>query len=130
MSFRPHPLMEGVLMMDVLCPPVHVEQHAGTMVVTCNADSFLWPSVDEVGSILLGLAEELDGRQLVLDFGDVDYLSGAALEKLVVLQRKAASEGSTLIIDNVSSYLLEIFSVTGLAGIMEVNPTCPAGAGI
>jgi anti-sigma B factor antagonist len=100
------------------------------MVVTCNAGSFLWPSVDEVGSILLGLTEELEGRQLVLDFGDVDYLSGAALEKLVVLQRKAAAEGSTLIIDNVSSYLLEIFSVTGLTGIIDVNPSSFAGAGV
>ena len=95
-------------------PLVNLEEEDGELVVSFHPEAFLWPAVEDVGNTLLGLVNETDGGQFILDFGYVDYLSGVGLEKLVVLNRKLQCHGRRLVIKNVGANLLKVFSIAGL----------------
>lgn len=103
-------------------PLVNVEDDNGELVVRFHAESFLWPSADEVGKALMELAQETEDCQFILDFGNVDYLTGVGLEKLVHLNRELRSTGRRLIIKNVSKPLVRLLSLTGLTSEFDVNP--------
>ena len=103
-------------------PLVNVEEENGELVVRFHSESFLWPSVDEVGRTLFDLVQETEGCQFILDFANVDYLTGVGLEKLVLLNRKLHATGRRLIIKNVGTHLMTILSVTGLTRDFDINP--------
>ena len=103
-------------------PLVNVEEENGELVVRFHAESFLWPSVEEVGRILFDLAQETENCPFVLDFSNVDYLAGVGLEKLVRLNSKLQATGRRLIIKNVDTHLLTILSLTGLTRDFDINP--------
>jgi anti-anti-sigma factor len=103
-------------------PLVNVEEENGELVVRFHAEGFLWPSVDEVGQILFGLVEETEGCPFVLDFSNVDYLTGIGIEKLVLLNKKLQTHGGRLTIKNVSPHLVKIFSITGLTQDFSISP--------
>jgi anti-anti-sigma factor len=106
-------------------PLVNVEEEDGDLVVRFKAESFLWPSVDEVGNTLLELADETEDCRFVLDFSNIDYLTGVGLEKLVHLHKKLQSNGRRLIIKNVDPLVLKIFSLTGLIKEFDVRSPNP-----
>jgi MFS superfamily sulfate permease-like transporter len=89
-----------ILEMKTPWPLVNVEEEDGELVVHFHAEAFLWPTVEEVGRILLTLVDETEGSSLVLDFGAVDRVSGIGLEKLARLHRKLAMQGGKLAIRN------------------------------
>ena len=103
-------------------PLVNVEDDDGELVVRFHAESFLWPSVDEVGRTLLELTAETGDCQFVLDFTNVDYLTGVGLEKLVLLNRELQATGRRLIIKNVSAQLVRLLALTGLTSDFDINP--------
>jgi anti-anti-sigma factor len=104
-------------------PLVNVEEEDGQLVVRIHAEGFLWPSVDEIGTTLLKLVDEVDGDPFVLDFSNVDYMTGAGLEKLVHLHNKLQKDGRQLMINNVNPCIVHIFAITGLAEDFVVNPS-------
>jgi anti-anti-sigma factor len=103
-------------------PLVNVEDDNGELVVRFHSEGFLWPSVDEVGKVLMELARDTDDCQFILDFGNVDYLTAIGLEKLVHLNRELKNTGRRLIIKNVSKPLVKLLSLTGLTSEFDVNP--------
>ncbi len=103
-------------------PLVNVEEEDGELVVRFHSEGFLWPCVDEVGKTLLGLTDETDGDPFFLDFANVDYMTGAGLEKLVHLHNKLKQDGRRLVIKNVSPEIMNIFTITGLAKDFAINP--------
>ena len=103
-------------------PLVNVEDDDGELVVRFHADSFLWPSVEEVGRALLEVAQETDDCQFALDFANVDYLTGAGLEKLVLLNRELRNTNRRLIIKNVCKPLVRLLGLAGLDGEFDINP--------
>jgi anti-anti-sigma factor len=103
-----------ILEMKTPWPLVNLEEEEGELVVSFHPEAFLWPAVEDVGTTLLGLVNETDGGQFILDFDHVDYLSGVGLEKLVVLNKKLQCHGRRLMIKNVGPNLLKVFSIAGL----------------
>lgn len=71
--------------------------------------------------MLSSRAWEQRGVQLVLDLGEVQYLSSAALGKLINLKKKVTSVKGRLRLQNLSSDLLEVFRVTRLDQVLEVE---------
>jgi anti-anti-sigma factor len=96
-------------------PLVNVEEKHGELVVSFHPEAFLWPSVEEMALNLFSLVEETDGDEFVLDFGNVDYLTGVGVEKLVHLNKKLRSNGRRLVIQNVSPDLAKILALCKLA---------------
>ena len=53
-------------------------------------------SIQEVGEQLYGLVDNDGHRQILLNFGNVQYLSSAALGKLINLKKKVGAVGGKL----------------------------------
>jgi hypothetical protein len=95
-------------------PLVNVEEENCELVVSFHPEAFLWPSIEEAGKILLSLVDETDDGQFLLDFGNVDRLTGVGLEKLVLLNKRLETKGRRLKIKNVGPDLLKVFSARGV----------------
>ena len=67
------------------------------------------------------IAASLDGiTQLVIDLGDVDYISSAGLRVLLYLQQVMSEQGS-MVIRNVPPIVSSIFEVTGFTDIVTIE---------
>jgi len=58
--------------------------------------------------------------RIALDFAAIDYVSSAGLRVLLQGQKAAQKLGKALIIQNVSSEVMEVFEVTGFSGILTI----------
>src|SRR5438128_1579309 len=115
-----------ILELKVPWPLVNVEEENCELVVSFHAEAFLWPAVEEVGSVLLSLVDETDGAQFILNFGNVEHVTGVGVQKLVRLTRKLQSSGRRLLIKNVGQSLVNNFLEKGLTGqfAIRANQTC------
>ena len=59
-------------------------------------------------------------KNLVLDFGGVDYISSAGLRVILTAQKKMNIQGSMELI-NVSEAVMDIFEMTGFAEILVIK---------
>ncbi len=76
----------------------------------------------EIGDELYSLVEGGERRKLLLDLGSVDFLSSAALGKLVTLDKKTTSRGGALKLANLCPRLAQIFAVTRLDRLFDIEP--------
>ncbi len=65
--------------------------------------------------------ESKTGLELVLDLGNVEYLSSAGLGHLVGLLKKSKSKGSTLKLCSLREPIQELFDVMKLTQIFEIH---------
>ena len=66
-------------------------------------------------------ASEKRGVQLVLDLGDVQYLSSTALGKLIKLKKKVMGVRGRLRIENLHSDLREVFRITRIDQVFDIG---------
>jgi anti-sigma B factor antagonist len=76
--------------------------------------------IQEVGEELYNLVDEQGHKRLLLNFGNVQYLSSSALGILTVLRKKVARVKGTLKLCCVHRELLEAFRLTGLDRVFEI----------
>lgn len=60
------------------------------------------------------------GGQVVLDFGELSYMSSAGLRGLLVASKKADAEGGRIVICRVSDRIREILEVSGFVRFLKV----------
>ena len=77
-------------------------------------------NIQEVGDQLYSLVEDEGHRNLLLNFGNVQYLSSAALGKLINLKKKVASVKGKLKLCCIHTDLLEVFRITRLDQVFEI----------
>lgn len=70
---------------------------------------------------LIDKSSEKRGVRLVLDLGDVQYLSSAALGKLINLKKKVGEVSGELRIENLHPDLLEVFRITRLDQVFDIG---------
>jgi anti-sigma B factor antagonist len=70
---------------------------------------------------MFGLVEQLNRRSILLDFADVEFLSSAALGKLITLDRKVKSAKGRLKMCNIRPEILEVFQVTKLNKVFDIR---------
>ena len=75
----------------------------------------------ELGAELFSLVEQDNRRSLLLDFADVDFLSSAALGKLITLDRKVKSAQGRLKMCNIKPEILEVFQITKLNKVFDIR---------
>jgi anti-sigma B factor antagonist len=78
-------------------------------------------NIQLVGEELFALAEE--GRNMVLSFANVEYLSSALLGKLITLQRQMRPAGCRLGLCDVSPEIREVFGITKLDRLFSIYRT-------
>ncbi|MCA1684680.1 MAG: STAS domain-containing protein [Planctomycetia bacterium] len=77
-------------------------------------------NIQEVGDQLYGLVEE-GHKKLLLNFGNVQYLSSAALGKLINLKKKVGAAKGKLKLCCIHPDLLEVFRITRLDQVFEIH---------
>lgn len=77
-------------------------------------------SIQEVGEQLYSLVDNEGHRQLLLNFGNVQYMSSAALGKLINLKKKAGAAGGKLKLCCIHPELKVVFKITRLDQVFEI----------
>jgi anti-sigma B factor antagonist len=78
-------------------------------------------NIQIIGEQLFRLVDELGRTKLLLNFGNVEYLSSAALGKLITLNRKVGNVGGRLILCNISPQIYEVFEITKLNKVFNIQ---------
>ena len=77
-------------------------------------------NIQIIGEQLFGLVDEEGRRKLLLNFGNVEYLSSAALGKLITLNKKLQAVGGRLILCNIDPQIYEVFEITKLDKFFKI----------
>jgi len=75
----------------------------------------------ELGTELFGLVEQDNRKSLLLNFVGVEFLSSAALGKLITLDRKVKSNKGRMKMSNIRPEILEVFQITKLNKIFDIR---------
>ncbi len=77
-------------------------------------------NIQIIGEQLFRLVDELGRHKLLLNFGNVEYLSSAALGKLITLNKKVNAAEGKLILCNIDPQIREVFEITKLNKIFTI----------
>ena len=76
--------------------------------------------IAELGEELMTLAKP-DGRRVVINMDNVRFLSSSAINKLIVLERRLASNGGNLKLSNLRPEVEEVFNITQLHSVFDIR---------
>jgi len=77
--------------------------------------------IQELGQELFHLVEVENRKKLVLNFSAVDFLSSAALGKLITLDKKIKAQGGVLKLCNIRPEIYEVFAITRLNRLFDIK---------
>ena len=78
-------------------------------------------NIQQLGQEMFRLIE-VDGRdKLLLNFSSVDFLSSAALGKLITLDKKMKAHGGALKLSNIRPEIYEVFAITKLNRLFDIR---------
>ena len=78
-------------------------------------------SIQELGQELFALVEEDNRTALLLNFTSVEFLSSAALGKLLTLREKVKSHNGKLKLSNIRPEIYEVFAITKLNTLFDIK---------
>ena len=78
-------------------------------------------ALDRIHDPLLAIADEPNESDLLLDFGNVEYLTSTALGTLVGLHKRLLARGRRMAVGNLSPQVHEVFAVTGLDKFLNLR---------
>lgn len=77
--------------------------------------------IQELGLELFQLVEAEGRKKIVLNFALVDFLSSAALGKLISLDKKVKTHGGKLRLCNIRREIYEVFAITKLNRLFDMK---------
>lgn len=77
-------------------------------------------NIQLIGNQLFGLVDEDQRSKIVLDFTNVEYLSSAALGKLITLDKKVKAVKGKLRLCGIRPEIYEVFSITRLNKVFTI----------
>jgi anti-sigma B factor antagonist len=77
-------------------------------------------NIQIIGEQLFSLVDEVGRRKLLLNFGNVEYLSSAALGKLITLHKKVTQAGGRLILCSIAPQIYDVFEITKLDKFFKI----------
>ncbi len=78
-------------------------------------------NIQMIGEELFRLVDEFGRRKIVLDFKHVDFLSSAALGKLITLNRKVQAVRGKLVLCGITKEIREVFEITKLDKLFTIQ---------
>jgi anti-sigma B factor antagonist len=79
-------------------------------------------NIQELGRELFGLVED-GNKKILLNFSNVEFLSSAALGKLITLDKKVKSASGQLHLSDIRPEIYEVFAITRLNKLFEIHDT-------
>lgn len=78
-------------------------------------------NIQQLGQEMFHLVEVDNRDKLLLNFSSVDFLSSAALGKLITLDKKMKAHGGTLKLSNIRPEIYEVFAITKLNRLFDIR---------
>jgi anti-sigma B factor antagonist len=78
-------------------------------------------NIAQIGERLFRLVDNDGKKKLVLDFENVEYLSSAALGKLITLDKKAKAQAGRMRLCNIKPGIYEVFAITRLNKVFDIR---------
>src|SRR5260370_22453295 len=99
-------------------------EHIGDVTVVNFVDRKILDeqNIQIIGEQLFSMVDEEGWRKILLNFGNVEYLSSAALGKLITLNKKLQQAGGKLILCNIDPQIHEVFEITKLDKFFKIDP--------
>jgi anti-sigma B factor antagonist len=109
--------------MASLKPRVSVEYGEEATIITFTDEKILEErDIVELQESLMGVIEQAEKINLVLDFANVKFLSSAVLGLLIRVSKKVYEQNGRLRLCNISPRIYEIFKITRLTKIFDIYP--------
>ncbi|MFP6601052.1 MAG: STAS domain-containing protein [Pirellulaceae bacterium] len=109
---------------------ISVTETDGVTVVRFNDQRILDAgSIQQLGEDLFQLVEVDERDKLLLNFVDVEFLSSAALNRLIILDKKVKERNGALKFCSICAGIMDVFTITRLDKhfeIMDDEPTAVA----
>ena len=78
-------------------------------------------NIQELGQEMFRLVEAENRHKLLLNFSSVDFLSSAALGKLITLDKKVKGRDGVLKLSNIRPEIYEVFAITKLNRLFDIK---------
>ncbi len=78
-------------------------------------------NIQQLGQEMFQLVEVESRDKLLLNFSSVDFLSSAALGKLITLDKKMKAHGGALKLSNIRPEIYEVFAITKLNRLFDIK---------
>ena len=78
-------------------------------------------NIQELGDELFGLVENENRKSLLLNFSNVEFLSSAALNKLIILDKKVKAAEGQLKFCHLRPEIHEVFVITRLTQLFDIK---------
>jgi anti-sigma B factor antagonist len=78
-------------------------------------------NIQIIGSQLFSLVEDDGAKRIILDFSNVEYLSSAALGKLITMEKKVKQAGGKLRLCAIRPDIYEVFAITKLNKVFDIQ---------
>jgi anti-sigma B factor antagonist len=101
---------------------LEVEDHGDITVVNFVDRKILdEQNIQIIGEQLNSLVDELGRSKILLNFRNVEFLSSAALGKLIALNRKLAGVKGKLVLCCIAKEIMEVFEITKLDKLFKIE---------
>jgi anti-sigma B factor antagonist len=105
-------------------PALSVMQEKGIRIVEFTHNKILDEgNIAEIGQTLNAMIDEEPGSKVLLDFGNVDHLSSAALGMLINVNNRIKQTNGALRLTNIKPQIFEVFVITKLNKLFKILPT-------
>lgn len=78
-------------------------------------------NIQLIGDQLFELVDDLGKRKLLLNFSNVEYLSSAALGKLITLNKKVRGVSGQVKLCKIKPEIREVFEITKLNKVLQIH---------
>jgi anti-sigma B factor antagonist len=79
------------------------------------------PNIQAIGKQLFSLVEDRDRHRLLLNLTNVEYLSSAALGKLIRLNKKLKAAGGRLVLCNIRAEVYDVLEITKMDHLFDMR---------
>jgi anti-sigma B factor antagonist len=101
---------------------IKVNESGKVTVVTFNDSKIIDEAeIQEFGQELYDLVEREGRKKIVLNFGNVEFLSSAALGKLIGFDKRVKQHKAELILSNIRPEIYEVFAITKLTKLFVIK---------
>lgn len=104
-------------------PRISVEYTNDATVVTFTDERILEErDIQDLQASMMGVVEQAERINLILDFRNVRFLSSAVLGLLIRVSKKVYEHDGQLRLCNISPRIYEVFKITRLTKIFDIYP--------
>ncbi|HMO87055.1 MAG TPA: STAS domain-containing protein [Lacipirellulaceae bacterium] len=101
---------------------LEINESAAISVVRFKDHKIIDPeTIMELGQELFDLIDRDQRQKIVLNFARVEFLSSAALGKLITFHKKAQRSGAQIILTDIAPEIYPVFTITNLDKLFKIK---------